>query len=76
MSGEFSTAGIAIRPDSSADKSMAETIRSANHRVSDAIGAGREPDVPHDILAGPVREAPLYSLAIAFLLGVAVARRR
>ena len=54
----------------------AETIRSASHRVSDAIDAGREPDMPLDILTKLVREAPLPSLAIAFLLGVRVARRR
>jgi hypothetical protein len=54
----------------------AGTIRSASRRVSDAIEAGREPDMPLDILARLVREAPLHSLAIAFLLGVAVARRR
>jgi hypothetical protein len=32
--------------------------------------------MPLDILSRLVREAPLHSLAIAFLLGVAVARRR
>jgi hypothetical protein len=54
----------------------AETIRSASHRVSDAIEAGREPDMPLDILAKLVRKAPLPALTIAFLLGVLVARRR
>jgi hypothetical protein len=76
MSDEFTAADTAFPPDSSVDKSVAdraaETIRSASHRISDAIDAGREPD----ILARLVREAPLHSLAIAFLLGVAVARRR
>jgi hypothetical protein len=42
-------------PDSSVDKSVAdraaETIRSASHRISDAIDAGRGPDMPLDILA-------------------------
>jgi hypothetical protein len=51
----------------------AETIRSASHRISDAIDAGREPDMPLE--ARLVRDAPLHSLAIAFLLGVAIARR-
>ncbi len=37
---------------------------------SDAIEAGREPDMPLDILAKLVREAPLPALTIAFLLGV------
>jgi hypothetical protein len=38
--------------------------------------AGREPGMRLDILARLVRDAPLRSLAIAFLLGVAIARRR
>jgi hypothetical protein len=80
MSDEFTAADTAFPPDSSVDKSVAdraaETIRSASHRISDAIDAGRGPDMPLDILARLVREAPLHSLAIAFLLGVAVARRR
>jgi hypothetical protein len=67
------------RPNST-EKSVtdraAETIRSASQRVSDAIEAGREPDMPLDILAKLIREAPLPALTIAFLLGVLVARRR
>lgn len=67
-------------PDGSVDKSVAdraaETIRSTSHRVSDAIEAGRKPHMPLDIPSRLVREVPLHSLAIAFLLGVAVARRR
>ena len=58
------------------DQSVTEAIQSASHRVSDAIEAGREPGMPLDILSRLIREAPLHSLAIAFLLGVAVARRR
>ena len=79
MSDEF-TAADTFEPRSSNEKSAvdraAETIRSASHRVSDAIDAGREPDMPLDILTKLVREAPLPSLAIAFLLGILVARRR
>jgi hypothetical protein len=55
---------------------VAESVRSASHRVSDATEAGREPDMPLDILTKLVREAPLPSLAVAFMLGVLVARRR
>lgn len=80
MSDEFTAADTAFPPDSSTEKSTvdraAETIRSASHRVSDAIEAGSEPNMPLDILAKLVREAPLPALTIAFLLGVLVARRR
>ena len=79
MSDEFAAADTAFSPDSSVDKSAdraAETIRSTSHRVSDAIEAGRKPHMPLDIPSRLVREVPLHSLAIAFLLGVAVARRR
>jgi hypothetical protein len=80
MSDEFAAAASASQSESANEKSVAdraaETIRSASHRVSDAIDAGREPDMPLDILTKLVREAPLPSLAIAFLFGVLVARRR
>jgi hypothetical protein len=65
-----------IDTDPSVKTQATEAIQSASHRVSDAIEAGREPGMPLDILSRLVREAPLHSLAIAFLLGVAVARRR
>jgi hypothetical protein len=67
---------ISKSTEKSTAERAAETIRSAGHRVSDAIEAGREPDMPLDILAKLVREAPVPSLAIAFMLGVLVARRR
>ena len=44
--------------------------------VSGAIEAGRKPGMPLSILSNIAREAPLGSLLVAFLLGVAVARRR
>jgi hypothetical protein len=51
-------------------------VKGTVHRVSDAIEAGRKPGMPLSILNNIAREAPLGSLLIAFLLGVAVARRR
>jgi hypothetical protein len=36
-----------------------DEIRAAGQQVSDAIGTGREPGMPLDILARRVREAPL-----------------
>ena len=46
------------------------------HRIGGAIDEGRKPGMPLSILSNIAREAPLGSLLVAFLLGVAVARRR
>ena len=42
----------------------------------DAVDSGRKPGMPLNVLSNIAREAPLGSLLVAFLLGVAVARRR
>jgi hypothetical protein len=55
---------------------VSEAVKRTVHRVSGAIEAGRKPGMPLSILSNIAREAPLGSLLIAFLLGVAVARRR
>ena len=60
----------------SAVADVAEAVKGAANRVSDAIESGRKPGMPLSILSNIAREAPLGSLLIAFLLGVAVARRR
>ena len=59
----------------SAATQVAGSLRNASQRVSDAIDSGREPGMPLDTIARLAREAPLHSLAIAFLLGMVVARR-
>jgi hypothetical protein len=51
-------------------------MKGTANRVSGVIEAGRKPGMPLSILSNIAREAPLGSLLIAFLLGVAVARRR
>lgn len=53
-----------------------DAVKDTVHRVGDAIDAGKKPGMPLSILANVAREAPLGSLLVAFLLGVAVARRR
>jgi hypothetical protein len=63
-------------PGPSAATQAAETLRAASQRVSEAIDTGREPGMPLDTIARLVREAPLHSVAVAFLLGMVVARRR
>jgi hypothetical protein len=60
----------------SAMAEVSETVKGTVHRVSGAIEAGRKPGMPLSILSNIAREAPLGSLLVAFLLGVAVARRR
>jgi hypothetical protein len=55
---------------------VSEAVRGTAHRIGGAIDAGRKPGMPLSILTNIAREAPLGSLLLAFLLGVAVARRR
>jgi hypothetical protein len=52
---------------------VSEAVKETVHRVGDAIESGRKPGMP---LSNIAREAPLGSLLVAFLLGVAVAWRR
>jgi hypothetical protein len=60
----------------SAFSEISEAMSEAVNRVHSAIEAGRKPGRPLSILSNIAREAPLGSLLVAFLLGVAVARRR
>jgi hypothetical protein len=55
---------------------VAGALKSAIDRLSDAIDRAKQPGKPLAIVSAVTREAPLASLFIAFLLGVAVARRR
>jgi hypothetical protein len=72
-----------IEPVPEAKSTITETITEVKdavkgtvHRIGDAIDTGKKPGMPLSILANVAREAPLGSLLVAFLLGVAVARRR
>jgi hypothetical protein len=60
----------------SAFSEISEAINTAVDRISGAIEAARKPGGPLSVLSNVTREAPLASLFAAFLLGVAVARRR
>jgi hypothetical protein len=51
-------------------------LRSAVNGLSEAIAAARQPGKPLSIVSAITREAPLASLFVAFLFGMAVARRR
>ena len=59
----------------SAAAEMSSAMRDATERLADAVEAGRRPGMPLDVVSRAAREAPLTSLCIAFLLGVAFARR-
>jgi hypothetical protein len=52
-----------------------EAVQATTQSIAGAIEAGRRPGGLLDQLARLTREAPLPSLAIAFLLGFMVARR-
>jgi hypothetical protein len=53
-----------------------EAVQTTSRSIAESVEADRRPDAPLDRLASLTREAPLQSLAIAFLLGFIVARRR
>ena len=55
---------------------VSDAVKGTVNRISGAIEAGRKPGMPLSILSNIAREAPLGSLLAAFLLGIAVARRR
>ena len=55
---------------------ITETLQTAVGRLTSAVAAARRPGRPLAILSSIAREAPLASLSIAFLVGIAVARRR
>jgi hypothetical protein len=50
-------------------------LQVAVERLSEAIRSAREPGKPLATISAITREAPLASLFVAFLFGVAVARR-
>ena len=51
-------------------------LRAAIGRLSEAIATSRQPGGALSTVSAIAREAPLASLFVAFLFGVAVARRR
>lgn len=55
---------------------ISDAIKAAVDFVQGAIDAGRRPGMPLSILSNMAREAPLGSLFVAFMLGIAVGRRR
>ncbi len=55
---------------------VAGGLRAAVDRLTATVEEARKPGKPLATIAAVTREAPLASLFVAFLFGVAVARRR
>src|SRR5258708_39000666 len=55
---------------------VSAALQAAVDRLSEAIATARQPGRPLATISAITREAPLASLFVAFLFGVAVARRR
>jgi hypothetical protein len=51
-------------------------LRAAVDRLIEIINDARRPGQPLSTIAAMTREAPLTSLGIAFMFGIAIARRR
>jgi hypothetical protein len=64
------------RPSDSLADLATQIFRSASRTVNEAIEVLQEPNMPLDTLGRWTRRAPLPALAIAFLIGMRVARRR
>jgi hypothetical protein len=81
MDAQTPQPGMAERAiDSATDVShtiteVTEALQVAVGRLSEAIRTAREPGKPLSTISAITREAPLASLFVAFLFGVAVARR-
>jgi hypothetical protein len=55
---------------------VSAALRAAVDRLSETIATARHPGRPLAMISAITREAPLASLFVAFLFGMAVARRR
>ncbi len=55
---------------------LSAALQAAVDRLSRAIVTARQPGKPLSTISAITREAPLASLFVAFLFGVALARRR
>jgi hypothetical protein len=57
-------------------QAAAETVKETTQSFAAANEAGQQPGAPLDRLASWTREAPLHALAVAFLFGIVLGRRR
>ena len=55
---------------------ISASLQAAVNRLSEAITSARRPGMPLATISAVTREAPLTSLFVAFLFGLAITRRR
>ena len=55
---------------------VSAALQAAVGRLGDAITAARQPGMPLSTISAITREAPLTSLFVAVLFGIAIGRRR
>lgn len=65
---------LAAEPKSRASEAV-DALKTAIDSTQAAIEAGRRPGMPLSVLTNVAREAPLGSLLLAFLFGIAIGRR-
>lgn len=56
-------------------KQVSENVREVARNVRESLEEGRQRGASSQIVRDVVREAPLASLAVAFLIGYVIARR-
>jgi hypothetical protein len=65
-----------LRQAEEAVQAATVTVKETTQTIANAIEAGRRPEAPLDIRARWTRQAPLSALALAFLFGITINRRR
>ena len=74
--GSNAEAQSVLSKTTNAVREASEAVQATTQSIADAVAAGRRPRGNLDRLARLAREAPLQSLAIAFMVGLIIARRR
>jgi len=65
-----------LDPAENDDRFGVQKLSAAVKSLSDILDGAKKPGMPLSILSNIAREAPLGSLLVAFVLGVAIGRRR
>jgi len=65
-----------LDPAENEDRFGIRKLSAAVKSLNDMLEGARKPGMPLSILSNVAREAPLGSLLVAFVLGIAIGRRR
>jgi hypothetical protein len=65
-----------LDPAAETDRFGITKLSAAIKSLSDIVAEAKKPGMPLSILSNIAREAPLGSLLVAFVIGIAVGRRR